>query len=385
MHRILFVDDEPRILTGLRRMLRSQRNEWEMEFAEGGIEALDLLRKAPFDVVVSDARMPQMEGSQLLEQVRDEFPDTVRMILSGQCSRSSVLRCVEVAHQFHSKPCDSETLKNSIRQICCFKDCVGDQTIREAVSKVASLPSRPAAHAALIEELAEDRPPVGRVAEIVRSDVAQSLKLVQMVSTGFFGTPQTTVEVGRAVELVGCETIRALASLPSVFRVATSTEADRSILDEVNEHSQSIAAAARAVAESATDCRQTVIRAHVAGMLHEIGALVWNRLSAVEPGNAERMSEESGFRAGGYLAALWGLPKEVAQAIGCHQNPSQCDCDGFTALTAVHVAHASAATGSDCHSRCELDMDYLERTGCVDKLGQWRDICHASSVGEVMQ
>ncbi len=114
MHRILFVDDEPKILSGLRRMLRSMRHDWEMEFAEGGLRALELFEARPFDVVVSDARMPGMEGSELLERVRREYPDTVRMILSGQCSRDSVLQCVGATHQFLSKPCDAETLKATV-------------------------------------------------------------------------------------------------------------------------------------------------------------------------------------------------------------------------------------------------------------------------------
>lgn len=387
MHRILFVDDEPKILTGLRRMLRSQRREWDMEFAEGGVEALNLLREAPFDVVVSDARMPQMEGSQLLEHVRHDFPDTVRMILSGQCSRTSVLRCVEVAHQFHSKPCDSETLKDSIRQICSFKDCVECQAAREAVSAVASLPSRPAAHAALSEELATDKPSFRRVAEIVRSDVALSLKLVQMVSTGFFGTPQTTIDVNRAVDLIGAETIRALASLPNVFRVASDDEFDANRLEEVNDHSESVAAAAKAVAESTTEDRQVVTQAHVAGMFHEIGALVSRRVESALPADAGLVSHVSGFKAGGYLAALWGLPKEVAKAIGCHRTPNHCNSDGFTALTAVHIAHAFIGTDRGCDGmrRIDLDMDYLERIGVADRVDHWGEICHTAELGEVLQ
>lgn len=94
MNRILFVDDEPKILMALRRSLRGLRNEWEMVFADGGAAALEQCAAAPFDVVVSDARMPGMEGSHLLGEVAKLYPDTVRMVLSGQCSRSSVLKCV---------------------------------------------------------------------------------------------------------------------------------------------------------------------------------------------------------------------------------------------------------------------------------------------------
>jgi len=98
MRRVLFVDDEPRILEGLRRMLRSQRNEWEMAFAPGGGAALAIMEAAPFDVVVSDMRMPEMDGATLLTQVRNLYPQVVRIVLSGHAELSAALRVVPVAH-----------------------------------------------------------------------------------------------------------------------------------------------------------------------------------------------------------------------------------------------------------------------------------------------
>ena len=71
MRRVLFVDDEPRILEGLRRMLRPQRHEWEMAFAPGGEAALAMMEASPFDVIVSDMRMPGMDGATLLCRVRE--------------------------------------------------------------------------------------------------------------------------------------------------------------------------------------------------------------------------------------------------------------------------------------------------------------------------
>ena len=65
MKRILFVDDEPRILEGLQRSLRPCRKQWNMSFANSGQEALDILAKSTFDVIVSDMRMPTLDGAQL--------------------------------------------------------------------------------------------------------------------------------------------------------------------------------------------------------------------------------------------------------------------------------------------------------------------------------
>ena len=106
--RILFVDDEPLVLQGLQRMLRSMRDEWEMEFAEGGAKALERLAQAAFDVVVSDMLMPGMNGAALLAEVMQRHPHTVRIILSGHADKDLILKCVGSTHQYLSKPCDPD-------------------------------------------------------------------------------------------------------------------------------------------------------------------------------------------------------------------------------------------------------------------------------------
>ena len=109
MKRILFVDDEPLVLEGLQRMLFGMRHEWDMRFAGSGGEALRLMAKSPADVVVSDMRMPQMNGAQLLNEIMRLHPRTIRFILSGYADQEMILQCVGGTHQFLSKPCDGET------------------------------------------------------------------------------------------------------------------------------------------------------------------------------------------------------------------------------------------------------------------------------------
>src|SRR5215469_9947183 len=114
MTRILFVDDEPKVLDGLRRLLRPQRLQWDMSFIEGGEAALALLDQSPFDVIVSDLKMPGMDGTALLERAREHHPQVVRIVLSEYADLEAAFRAAQVAHQLLLKPCDAEMLRVAI-------------------------------------------------------------------------------------------------------------------------------------------------------------------------------------------------------------------------------------------------------------------------------
>src|SRR5690606_9173186 len=81
--RILFVDDDEHILNGIRNLLRRRRHEWDLVYAIGPDAALEALAVEPFDIVVSDVRMPKMSGIELLQLVRREHPTTMRVVLTG--------------------------------------------------------------------------------------------------------------------------------------------------------------------------------------------------------------------------------------------------------------------------------------------------------------
>jgi len=148
---ILFVDDEPNILQGLQRALRPLRHEWDMAFVGSGPEALDLLVTSPFDVIVSDMRMPGMDGAQLLTAVMHLHPEIVRIALSGQSSREAVLLAIGLTHQYLSKPCDPETLKAMVARTSALRELVTNTTLKGLVSGMKSLPSL----SSLFSEVAE--------------------------------------------------------------------------------------------------------------------------------------------------------------------------------------------------------------------------------------
>ncbi len=394
MNRILFVDDETKVLEGLRRMLRGLRRQWHMEFAEGGRQALRFLADAPFDVVVTDMRMPGMDGSELLAEVARLYPATVRIILSGQCDRATVLKAVGPAHQFLTKPCDSELLKTTVAKACQSRDRLANDSLRQLVSRTNAAPSLPDVYWKVLAELGAADASMQRVSDLIAQDVAMSAKVLQLTSSSFFGTPQRVSDPRRAASLFDLDTIRALFTSTDTFRSPfdVSETLEEQFIQAVVEHSLTVAQNAKAIA-AAEHCEPGLVEdAYLAGMLHDLGVLVFadhlaDRYSAyIHESQSQRTPiwtfEKSDFGVthadvGGYLMALWALPDTIVDATIWHHSPSDSGDRSFTPLTAVHVADALT---SDRFSRTveadyAIDRPYLDRLGLIDRLDAWRALC----------
>ncbi|HVK87296.1 MAG TPA: response regulator [Kofleriaceae bacterium] len=117
MHRarILIVDDEPQLLRALRSVFGRDRR-WDLVFAEGGRDALAELHRGEFDVVVSDMRMPDVDGVALLEAVRQDSPQTVRLMMSGAVDFDETDLASGLAHELVGKPFSPARLRETIER-----------------------------------------------------------------------------------------------------------------------------------------------------------------------------------------------------------------------------------------------------------------------------
>ena len=122
MKKILFVDDDPNVIETFKKLLFPMRNEWEMEFVFSAEDALGLMEKSSFDVVVSDLNMPDMDGAELLNIVMEKYPRTVRIIISGHPNKEEVLKSAKSAHQCLIKPCYAETIRYAVERTCNIQE-----------------------------------------------------------------------------------------------------------------------------------------------------------------------------------------------------------------------------------------------------------------------
>ena len=199
MKRILFVDDEDKVLDGIRRMLYADRKRWELEFAVGGEAALQACERGSFDIVISDMRMPGMDGAMLLTHVRDRFPSTVRIILSGYSELALTARAVPVAHRFLTKPCDPAELRSTIERVCVLQELLSGEEIRRLVGSVGELPSLSGIYASLSQAIRNPGTPLKEIADIVEQDMAMTAKVLQLTNSAFFGLTRKVTSVHSAV------------------------------------------------------------------------------------------------------------------------------------------------------------------------------------------
>ena len=396
MKRILFVDDESKILDGMRRMLHGDRDRWELEFAVGGEAALAACDAAHFDVVISDMGMPGMNGAALLGHVRDRFPDTARIILSGFSDATSALRASSVAHRFLAKPCSAAELRSTIERLCTLQDLVFSSEIRQIVGTISQLPSLSTTYTSLMRAVNDPETSIGLVAEIVEGDMAMSAKVLQLTNSAFFGLAQTITNLQSAVNYLGMETIKNLALASEAFRVfVPDSRVPQSFGESIQRHALRSAAIAGILPVEAKTRDVTV----VATLLHDIGMLF---LASAMPDKFcaslslatsrgckvfeadEALLGTSHAEIGAYLLGLWGLPNLAVEAVAHHHRPTRIPHTGFDPSIAVYVANFLAHELQDNHEGSipeieESDRACLQALGILPSLEEFRELALESN------
>jgi len=383
MKRILFVDDEPSILDGLKRMLRSQRKVWGMSFAGSGPQALEVLGAEPFDVIVTDMKMPGMNGAELLKHVQERHPATIRIVLSGHADMEASMRSVAVSHQFLAKPCEAEQLKSVVERACCLDVLLRDRQLTEILGQVSDLPVLPRVYHALTDALSKEEADLGDVGAIVEQDSGIASKILQLVNSSFFGIRREIVDIRQATSFLGITTIRDLVLSFGMFSAFDLADSRFSI-----EREQEMSFAASRIARRLLPDANAAGLAFLAAMLHGSGKLVlasrfredFVKVLGLGGGLTRPLDEVerevlgvSHTEIGAYLLGLWGMPYPVVEAVAHHLHPSQVGGEvSFGVLGAVHVAVALAHEQFDESNSLSVDEAYLEQCGVLDQLPEWR-------------
>jgi len=381
MTRLLFVDDEPHVIEGLRRMMRRVRDQWEVHTALSGEEALKIMAVTPADVVVSDMRMPHMNGVELLNRIAKQYPEAVRLILSGHTDREVIMQSAIVAHQFLAKPCDAETLVNTLHRAKRVRELLSSPSIRDVVGRTMQLPCLSSTYDELMAVLGTEGSTVRDVADVVSKDLVLTARVMQLVNSSFFVKPRPMDSIVDAVSYLGLDVVRGLAAAVKAFDGFENVLGERP-LKELFLHCLEVGSLCRRIAIHEGMTIRDQEDALLAGMLHDIGKIV---LAQAYPSEYESIlrdkqdwwpSQEaennqlglSHSEVGAYLLGLWGFQNHIVEAVAFHERPRLSPVLVFSLTTILHVANAQTLGRPD-----RIDREYLSLVGKREAYSAWNE------------
>ena len=285
-----------------------------------------------------------------------------------------------------SKPCDADTLKSVVARACSLHDLMEDPKLQQLVQSMETVPALPKLYMEVVEELKSPDCSIKRIGDIISKDIGMTAKVLQLVSSSFFGVRRQINSPTQAVVLLGVDTVRSLVLSVGAFSQFDLKSSLSLSLDALWKHCMSVGSLANKLAKGESLDGHIVDQAVMVGLLHDIGKLVLAFNLPAEYSKAVRLSSAEDipiWRAerevfgsdhalvGAYLLGLWGLNDNVVEALAFHHNPSKCIHQEFSMLTLVHVANVldhEAMSGQDSH----LDTEYLSNLGLADRLATWR-------------
>lgn len=396
--KIIFVDDEGQVLDALRRDMSKKHNTWDMVFLEGGQAALDYMAGNKVDAVVSDMRMPVVDGASVMAEAAHRHPESVRILLSGQTDQDMLLRAVGSAHQFLPKPCDPDLLIDILYRLLNLRCTVQSESLRHLTDSLRSLPSPSKTFIALMAEIDSPTSSAASVGKIVESDLGLTAQILRLANSPCFAMPSRISTCKQAVQLLGLETVKALASLAEFHKIADRKPDLQNAVARLAERSLSIGAAAARIAKVEKLPVEVREAASTAGILCHVGTLVLQvndtkafdaAMADVEKGRHTLLEAEtaqfgaSHAQLGACLVGLWDFPPNVIEAVCFHHNPSETMMPdiprGVDVLACVHAAQLLVETLDRPDMALEevvsrgLDEEYLTAIGCFERIAIWRD------------
>ncbi len=389
--RILFVDDEANVIRGLKRALSTMEDEWEMIFCQSGQDALAEMERQPFDVIVTDMRMPGMDGAEVLEIVQQRYPDTIRIILSGYADKGSVFRTVGPAHIYLAKPCDAQTVHDTIARPLALRRHLQGSSLREVVGGMSNLPCAPDAFSQLQAELASPKVTAASLAKIIANDLAMTAALLKMTNSSYFSVGAHLTTPLEVINLLGIEMVQSLVLQIGIFRHFLGKPGLVGPIKSLNVYAHKLGQLADGMAQIMGAGPEQAHACRCAAMLSPIGSLILldrraddyvAALAKVSDDLSLQTAERGAFGAshgfiGAYLLGLWGFSDLVVEAVCFAREPSLCPNPDNSILPIVHAAKALGPPFPLLPVGINpkvLDIAYLVDARCDKYLEKWRSM-----------
>lgn len=399
MKKILFVDDEPAVLEGLQDLLHGFSHRWDMSFICGGEEAIATMSMANYDAVVSDVRMPGVNGADVLEYAKNNHPQTIRIALTGYADVQSTIEITRLAHRYLRKPCSLDDLDEVITRDCGLIEAFDNVVVKELVGKSGRLRVSNNVNQTLLDALDSDYGSNDEVTRLVEQDVALTAKVLQLVNSSFFKRQRSINSANEAVNYLGADVLKNLVMANMMFEMSANLPSiagfDSNIL-------QQHCILTSAIAQSLIPDKELSTVAFTAGLLHDVGKLI---IAQEKPELLPALVGESNGLAsswvnadserdilgcthaevGGCFLNWWGLPTPIVEAVTFHDEPASIFTRDLNAIDIVHVsnylAHWVKSDTSDERIEAKLDKEHLDRREVTDTMDSWKALAKDIYIG----
>lgn len=329
MMRLLFVDDDPKILESIENQLFDKMGEWDMSFANSGESAIKLMDESDFDIVVTDMRMPGIDGPQLLQYTKKSHPGTIRMVLSGHAEIEAAMKAIPLAHQYLGKPCDQQLLVKTLEQALEIHTITRNEGVRRAFGRVMELPCQMHVYNNLTRVLSKDSANFEEVAALIDTDPSLTTKVIYAANTAFFAGSRQATNTLQAVQRLGLVGTKMLVMATEITSLLGDVS-DRALIQSMQEHCQQVALVAGILSDA--DLRTEAV---LAAIVHDLGSMIF---ASFMPGEFAKCASLAGkdlsniceaerevfgvthAEFGGIVLDLWRLPSEVVYAVTTHHD-----------------------------------------------------------------
>lgn len=399
--KILFIDDQENVLQSLKLSLRSMRSEWDMNFAQSGVEGLAMFKQIWPDVVITDMRMPNMDGAVVLKDIQKLKPDVGKIILSGYSDKDTVIKNMQLANEYLSKPCKTSELVAAINNTLQSNTMIENETIKKIVAEIETIPSSPAAYDKLITVLAKDDSTPEEIGAIISQDLALSTILMRIVNCAFFNFPTQAQNITHAVKMLGQQTLLNITKASHLFENIGSLENPRMSINMLWGHSLRVAQFAKTIAFDSGLSESLHNDCFMAAMFHDIGKFILASRMKREFSEIITMVEEEQCPVnvaeqrilgtthadiGAYLLARWGFSHSQISIIRAHHDESVVTVETPTPQMILFTANYMDHELVHLRQRFRRNsFDFILDSNAIlkSRIDSWRNLCHNNIQGEL--
>ncbi len=378
--RLLFVDDEKNILSSLRRIFID--GVYDVSYAVGSTEAVKLMSEQQFDMVVSDMRMPDLDGYGLLQLVATVQPSAIRVILSGYADKKTILRAIAdgTAKAYLTKPWDNDKLRNDLQKLFSVYDTIRKDVHLEIVGRINKLPVLPQIYHELIRLIQEDAD-IDRIVSHLEQDAGYVAKLLAIVNSCLYGVSIGSIR--QAVVYLGLDTVKNMVLSSDVFDVFRSSAPYKEEIDNIWRHSSLMSVLLHRIYQ-AVNGKKIPEEYATTGPLHDIGMLLMLQYFPVEYSIVKEQSLKEPDKPiaeieqsilgishtvmGGYLLDFWNLPYYLVEGCLYHHDPFSSNVHEKQIMAITNLADTvSWNTINNREPLTNISSELLELAGIKDR------------------